>query len=208
MPLSMASRFSMVAPLVSKSKSDGRWSESWSVKRSEPASASRITSAAMTNLVRLAIANCEPTSTGCTPSAVPAAPDHTPPSAEITVAVMPGSPPSTAASRMACRAAAVSSESGLVGTSGKCPRLYAPSTGDDVGIELTTVGLGPPGEREGSGVCDRRGAPTGEQPHGNERHWDSPPPGRDHRDRTKPSLLCWLRLPIAPVSSRDEQLKV
>ncbi len=141
----------MVAPLVSKSKSEGRWSESGSLRFSTPASASRMTSAAMTILVRLAIANCEPTSTGCTPSAVPAAPDHTPPLATSTVAVIPGSPrpPSTAASRTACRAVAVSMGRGPVGTSGKCPRLYAPSAGDGEGSGVAAAGLGLRAERVG-----------------------------------------------------------
>ena len=121
----------MVAPLVSKWKPEGRCSETGSLKRSKPFSDSLMTSAAMTVFVMLAMANCERTSTGCTPSAVPAAPDHAPPSAANTVAVTPGSPRSTAASRTACRAPAVESEKEPVGTSGKCPRVYVTATGDD-----------------------------------------------------------------------------
>ena len=104
MPLSMWSRFSIVAPLVSKWKFDGRCAETGSFRRSKPFSDNLMTSAAMTVFVMLAMPNCELASTGCTSSAVPAAPVHALPSAVSTVAVTPGSPPLTAPSRTACRA--------------------------------------------------------------------------------------------------------
>ena len=133
----------MVAPLVSKWKLAGRCSETGSLNRSRPCSDSRMISAAMTVFVMLAIENCERAWTGCTPSAVPAAPDHAPPSATNTVAVTPGSPSClTAASRTACRARAVESETEPVGTSGKCPRVYATPTRDGDG-ECDGVGLEP-----------------------------------------------------------------
>ena len=91
----------MVAPLVSKWKLGGRCSETGSLKRSFPCSDNRMISAAMTVFVMLAIVNSERILTGCTPSAVPAAPDHAPPSATNTVAVTPGNPCLTAASRTA-----------------------------------------------------------------------------------------------------------
>src|SRR5260370_919448 len=102
MPLSIWSRFSTVAPLVSKWKFDGRCCETGSLKLSNPFSDSLMTSAAMTVFVKLAMPNWERASTGCSPSAVPAAPVHAPPPAANTVAVIPGSPPgSIAALRMA-----------------------------------------------------------------------------------------------------------
>ena len=59
MPLSIWSRFLIVAPLVSKWKPDGRCCETGSLKRSKPSSASLMTSAAITVFVLLAIPNCE-----------------------------------------------------------------------------------------------------------------------------------------------------
>src|SRR6266849_11040258 len=84
----------------------------------------------------LAIPNCARTSTGWIPSAVPAAPDHAPPSAANTVAVMPGSPPgSIAASRTACRAPVVEWEKEPVGTAGKCPSVPAGRLADRYGVK-------------------------------------------------------------------------
>ena len=66
------------------------------------------------------------------PSAVPAAPVHSPPLAVITVAVIPGSfPGPTSVSRMACSAPTVELEKESVGTAGKFPRVYFAAPGKD-----------------------------------------------------------------------------
>ena len=162
----------MVAPLVSKWKLGGRCAETGSLRRSLPCSDSRMISAAMTVFVMLAILNSERTLTGCTPSAVPAAPDHAPPSATNTVAVTPGSPScSTAASRTACRARAVESETEPLGTTGKCPRVYATPTGDGDGDRDATA------TRGAGAIRRRRGAGSRQQPDDN-----------DHRHRGTPSV--------------------
>lgn len=74
-------------------------------------------SAAMTVFVMAAMPNCERASIGCAPSAVPAAPDHALPPAANTVAVTPGSPHLTLASRIAWKALVVEWEKEAVGTS-------------------------------------------------------------------------------------------
>ena len=133
----------MVTPSASKWKLVGRCSETGSLNRSWPSSDSHMISAAMTVFVMLAMANCERSCIGCSPSAVPAAPDHASPSAASTVAVTPGSPSSAiAASRTACRSAVVEPENEPVGTAGKCPREYVTSAGEGEALRWA-LGLEP-----------------------------------------------------------------
>ena len=135
----------MVAPFVSKWKFGGRCAETGSLSRSIPCSDSLIISAAITVFVMLAMPNCELTLTGCTPSAVPAAPDHAPWPATNTVAVTPGSTSWTAASRTACRAALVEAEADPLARRGSAQgcRPHRPGT-----TTASATGLEPAGVEE------------------------------------------------------------
>ena len=137
----------MVAPLVSKVKSRGRWADTGSDSVSFPASARSMTSAAITVLVLLAMPNDESMPSACASSAVPAAPDHLPRPATMTVALTPGRL-KAARSRTACSAAAVSLGRASVGGAGKRPRPYgagSDAVGDAVEVELAPGVLGTPG---------------------------------------------------------------
>ena len=135
-----------MAPLVSKSRSGGRWSVAGSSRLSSPASTIFMTWAAITGFVELAIASWSSTRMARTPSAVPVAPLQVP-SAVITVAVIP--PPPAMASRAAWNFAAVSEETGS--------ELMAAnaSDGNGAGDLVTAVGVG-------VAVATAAGVPIGE----------------------------------------------